>query len=427
MTGFNALRMVVLALPVLATSVVAACGRGTSDDRSVGAETTAVVSRDTAMLDSIPGCARCTLAIADSVRLGTSEDSIVPARPPGFARDGSGNHYLTFHQWSNQPILRYDPAGRLVGRLARDGRGPGEYEMTSAVITTRGDSLYVIGHGDRIAQLFTADARYVRRAPVAALRVFGVTSRGPEVVYALSGDGESGRRQPWVVRAHGTSVDSFPVFAPVIRNVAKGAVMTVSDSTGKMVPREPRLDVKAALAPDGTVWSYSPVNYRLEQHDTSGKARRLYGVLLPDRPTPVLHAPEFDSLDVAAHDFMFMNAVRGPKGVKALRRHAWVDIDSAGLLWVSTRVPAPRWDTIATKARRLSPLEAPQEETIPAEIEDRRYHTVVDVIDPQLGQLLARLVLPFRGDPVRAGYIGRLTTDDDGYFVPVVYRLRLTR
>ena len=102
-------------------------------------------------------------------------------------------------------------------------------------------------------------------------------------------------------------------------------------------------------------------------------------------------------------------------------------VDSAGLLWIARAIPAPSWDTIAISVRFDSPDEAPNEYTIAREDEDRIHNTIVEVIDPQRAELLARVQLPFLAMLARPGYVARVTADDDGLFRTMVYRVTLGR
>jgi hypothetical protein len=64
----------------------------------------------------------------------------------------------------------------------------------------------------------------------------------------------------------------------------------------------------------------------------------------------------------------------------------------------------------------LAPNEAPGEGTVPLNIADRLNHTIVEVIDPEQGVLVARSELPFKGLMVSPGFVGRLRTlrEQDG-------------
>jgi hypothetical protein len=190
---------------------------------------------------------------------------------------------------------------------------------------------------------------------------------------------------------------------------------------------EPRLPAEGTVGADGMVWTYSNVNYRIEGHDSAGVPRKLFGVRVAGAPPPVMTQADMDSAFAAKRLIPVYIVISSERSTAKLQPRMWVDVDSMGLLWVSRQVPAPSWDTIQPKGQKLSPHEAPGEVTVPREIEDRLYHTIVEVIDPAIGQLVARIELPFRGERVRAGFAGRVTANDEGFYVPIVYRLRLVR
>jgi len=73
---------------------------------------------------------------------------------------------LTFNDWSGQPILRYDSAGKLQSRVGAFGRGPGEYRMTSSVLLDPTDSLFVFENGGLIGHVYSAEGKYARRSDI---------------------------------------------------------------------------------------------------------------------------------------------------------------------------------------------------------------------------------------------------------------------
>lgn len=75
----------------------------------------------------------------------------------------------------------------------------------------------------------------------------------------------------------------------------------------------------------------------------------------------------------------------------------------------------------------MSKSEAPGEVVIPRDAEDLRSHTIVEVIDPRQRRILARAELPFLGIPAAPGHIGRVTQDDDGFYVSSIYPLKPRR
>lgn len=152
----------VLSWVMVASVGVAACA---GERSSPGAELNAVVRRDTAMIDSVPSCSVCSIAVVDSLPIGSAKDALIPMRVPGFQRDSRGRHYLTFEGWSSQPVLAYDSLGRYQGEIGHYGQGPGEYRTTSVVRISNSDSLFVYA-GFHLGHVFSPDGKYARRADV---------------------------------------------------------------------------------------------------------------------------------------------------------------------------------------------------------------------------------------------------------------------
>ena len=166
---------------------------------------------------------------------------------------------------------------------------------------------------------------------------------------------------------------------------------------------------------------------RTEQHDSNGVARKLFGVRVSGELPPVMRAEDVATSRPDGQPIPTRAVVRSAKTKRSLRPRNWIDIDTTGLLWVTRQIPAPSWDTISP-ALQLNPnSEAPSEENLSMDVKDRLYHTVIEVIDPRRGELLARLTLPFLGQRIGAGFVGRVTANEDGFLMPIVYRLQLKR
>jgi hypothetical protein len=395
-----------------------ACG----DSRPATRDTIAVPRRDTVIIDgATPRCGSCRLEVMAPIRLGTPGDADIPQRVPQVLRDSRGTHYLVFNGWSQKPILRYDSAGRFIGRLGGSGQGPGEYTMTTRVILGLDDSV-VVFLGPQ-GQVFNPNGEFVRTLRTPGYGVFAMAPDGGGGAYAVRTlRFETHGAHPHVIRltADGTAQDSFPIFSAV---VGKGSVRSGS--------REREHDVRMVgaptLAPDGSIWTSVHGNYRLERHDPDGTPRQLIGVALPGQSPPRLRAAEVESL--AAVNKRPPPSRRRPVNARPRimpwRTATTLSVDTTGLLWVVRTIAAPRWDTITVSAQYLSPHEAPGEATIPRAVEDRFYHTIVDVIDPRRAELLGRAHLPFHGHSAAPGWIARVTTDEDGHYLTSVYQLVL--
>jgi hypothetical protein len=371
------------------------------------------------MIDgSVPSCTTCSLQLLDSVRLGTVNDSEIPQRVPKYIlRDSRGTHYLVFDGWGNKPILRYDSLGRFIGKLGAFGQGPGEYQMTSGVMLGPGDSVFVSA---RTPQVFAADGSFGRAFPGDVRTLLGPVPDGSGDVYSFMNAPPMAMSNipatfaarfgtaPHVFRSapDGSIRDSFPIFS-----------MRAGGHGSRSGWLEWRLDSRPALAPDGTIWT--ALNFRFEQHAADGTRKRLIGMALPGA-RPIMTEAEADSLMRIARA-----ASQPPTPVTERVRAGTLQVDERGLLWIVRAERAPGADTIKVVMDYLSPDEAPMEGTVQANIQDRLFHTIVDVIDPARGELIARTTLPFNGLVVRPGFVGRLRADELDRYIVDVYRLAL--
>jgi hypothetical protein len=385
----------------------------------------ALVARDTVIIDATsPSCSHCVLEVMPALQLGTRDDAEIPQRVPQVLRDSRGNHLLVFNGWSDKPILRYDSVGRFRGKLGRYGRGPGEYTMTRGVLLGNADSVFVFMGLN--GQVFGPDGTYARSFRFRpGHMVFGIAPDTSGVMYAHSSFSyESYGAPPYVIRlgSDGTPIDSFPTFSAIVGKSTIRAGPRVREYTQ-------RIGATPVHAPDGSIWTLAGGIYRLERHSADGASRQLFGVALPGSPRPRLTVAEVES--AAAVKVAPSVTRRIPAGSERPMRpsatRTSMSIDSTGLLWIVRTIPAPRWDTITAKPIYASPDEAPFERSLPRDVEDRFYHTVVEVIDPKQPRLLARTELPFQGHAAAPDYIARVTMDRSGYFVTSVYRLELRR
>jgi hypothetical protein len=369
----------------------------------------AEVQRDTVVIDgTTPACSVCSLVAGEGVTIGTPGDKEIPQRIPDVLRDSRGYVYLVFNGWSNKPVLRYDSAGRFLGTLGKYGNGPGEYTMTFNALIVPGDSIYVYDWNRRL-QVFAPDGQFVRI----------ITQMPGRFVGLLPDSGGSAKRivvQPFrnrdldsdtvrylsILDESGAARDSFRTFYP----------STFSEG-------------QPVVSPRGEIWTFMNPNYRLERHARNGNTEKLIGVSVPDWSPPLLTRTQFDSVrqKALAARGSVTRATPAQAAAMSKRPRSKLDVmvDSTGLLWIARNVGAPGWDTINVSLEYLSPHEAPGEASIPREQEDRLYQTIIEVIDPERGELLARTSLPFLGHLAAPGYVGRVTMYESGHYRTMVY------
>jgi hypothetical protein len=404
-------------------ALLIACARG--DDSHV--TQAGVAKRDTLVIDGAkPQCATCRIEVGAPVLLGRPTDEHIPRRAPKqILRDSRGHSYLTFHGWSDKQILRYDSVGRLLGRIGRNGEGPGEYRMTSTAYIGPGDSLYV--YAERRVIVYDPDGKFARTFRIGS-GLFGGqpigTTRAGTTLFLPRSFGEEHPDIVSRVDSSGAFLDSFPIFSPKI------GFVTEWRSGATTWKGEQRVNIRPVLGQDGTIWTMTELGERLERHRADGVPDMVIGIQRDSMPRPILTEIEAESLAAIRRS--------GPRPRQAFpeeakrfrhrpRTTASVAVDSVGLIWIVRTVPAPAYDTIQLQQVDMSKTEAPGEFVIPREVEDRRSFTVVEILDPREHKLLARTTLPFLGMLAAPGYIGRVTQDEDGFYLSSVYPLRLRR
>jgi hypothetical protein len=316
--------------------------------------------------------------------------------------------------------------------------------MTGKAFVGPGDSLWVFEFGSTKGQIFTPGGSFARVLTVPGARVFGAA--GPNTG-ASAGRIYATRREVGSYMdavnvdtvnsviffdAAAATRDSFRIFSAIV-----GTARLRSAGTERDVPVISRAE--PVLAPDGTVWT-KVGDTRFERHDTAGTPRQLIGIARPGQPPPLMTLAQADSIRQlqarspeqgrgarGAGQAPTLLSERGSLRLAGQSRQSWLAVDADGLLWLTRTIRAPGADTIKVTKDYLSPDEAPGEATVPRDIEDRLKHTVVEVIDPKRGQIVARRELPFDGFPMSPGFVGRVTQDAEGVYVTSVYHLVLRR
>jgi hypothetical protein len=299
--------------------------------------------------------------------------------------------------------------------------------MTRTALLGAGDSLFVFTW-DRVMLVYAPSGEFVRSRNIGGLTPVDAPATSPMRFLALRPVRFPPEPPPtYVMRLDSMAElrDSVAIFSPV-----DGSVTLEMEVEGRTVSLHPRIESSITAEPSGGFWTFTSNNYRLEWHDSLGTPRKLYGVRTAQRPEPLLSAAHFDSaasaMRAAGQALTQRRVLSASEAAgRFLSLPHWLDVDSTGLLWVTRLFPAPSADTIDLQLEYRARYEAPEEGTIPLSVEDRRYHSVIDVLDPIAGTRLAQLQLPFRAVRVRAGFVGRLTEDDDGFIVVRVYTLAL--
>jgi hypothetical protein len=332
------------------------------------------------VVPSSPACPACKVVLEPVVTLGRSGDPAL-TRLTKVAMDSRGQFFVgpTFERGE---IVMYDAGGRFVRRFGRPGQGPGEFRGPIHMLR--------VGPGDSI-HVFEGP-RHTVLAP--ALRAFG-SVRVLEILpndLAFLADGR-------LVAQH--MVMGRGGIGQPLHFVGDGGRIAQSFAgTEKWDPTRIYLGLRAIAPASGNrVWSAHAGAYRVELWEPGGS----------NPLTLVRNASWFQPWE---------HEVR--RSAEALERPRIADVaeDRQGRLWVSILVRDPK------HRRARETREVPLTE-VDANAE---FDTVLEVLDPRSGRLLARTrfeqaIPAFIGD---GSVVFTRREDPDGNIVIDVWRARLS-
>ena len=318
-------------------------------------------------------CAQCAIELTRVARIGSPDDSIYFfIASTSIAQDSRGRLLLGPREpHQNATVTVYDTLGRYLGAFARPGQGPGEASLPRFFRLTDRDSLYLFD-GAKVS-VFSPAHRFVRfiDAPATDRRPSSVAILpGGDIVMSTMVSTSSSAGYPLhVVSRDGGILRSFGVDNPIVRP-----------------DREYDAWRSVAVAGDSLIWAARANRYLIELWDRSGTLRR--SIVRDARWFP---------------PWTTQNEVTPNPMVTSIRQ------DTRGYLWSVVATPDEKWS--AESARRMIDSlrgrpDAP----------NGFFDTVIEVIDPRTGTLVATRRLPFlasgfwSGDMLISASMGRNDT-----------------
>ncbi len=314
--------------------------------------------------------------------LGSASGSGPIGHPATVALDSRGRFYVASARQDGR-ILVFDRSGRFLESIGRKGSRPGEFEGIVHLQVSRGDTLHVFEAGNQRHTVLSPSRRLVR------------TSRVPGRVYGA------------LVEGNGSVLVQSPVPTPArvglpVHLIGKDGEILRSFAGGRgAYDRENPDHHFRPLARAGRdhLWLAHLNRYEVELWDVEGRLLR----------TLVRDAAWFRPWDRPAPGAPF--AARPKPAIVSIRE------DPQGRLWIVASVADTNWK----KGRVGHGGGRPVEEMT------RRFDTVVEVIDPETGHLLASARDP--GIPptfITADLVFRPVESRDGGARIEVWQVRLT-
>ncbi len=338
-----------------------------------------------------PACARCRIALRPVTVLGARGGrGGMAVRPYSIAAASRGRFVVAVSPERPRPPLVFSADGSYEGELGRVGSGPGEYRSPRLVTRAPGDTLLVFDEALGRLTVLSPSLRPVRSSPA------------PHDVWSAAADSTGSLLVNANVRDRariGVPLHLFSRDGSYRRSFGDEHVPVLPSSLSRtlrwVAPSEP-----------GRFWSLrESYRYRLEEWDTAGSLRQV----LDRDPSWFLPYTERRTSTPTRPPSPYTTGL-------------WRD--SSGLLWVAVAVPSRTW------AAGLGPARlAERQSWFPERDPHRVWDTVIDVIDPQAGRLVATMRLPGRYDLVAGpGLLGRVIEDPvDGWFLVQVFRVTLDR
>ena len=327
------------------------------------------------------GCRGCAIEVERIAVLGEEDGpGIIESDATEAAVDSRGRYFL-FHAYA--PYVKvFDARGRYVKTLGAEGQGPGEFRGVGIVRVSAGDTIHVFDSDNSTHSIFSPSLSFLR-------------SHRLDFLPQLEAVALDANRAVVAVPIRTPARVGFPLHL-----VDRGRIVrSFGSERGAFRPDIPYFDDRTiAPAGPGRIWSAHRNRYHIELWSTDGrKLRELRRSVDWFRPH-------------ASSGFASPSTPPAP-----LLQQVWQD--RAGRLWVRTVVADPNW-------RRAVQRGGPHGYTV--QDYDGYRDTVIEVIDPQRGRVLASRRFPMMVDLLGEDRLGTVMTGPDDVPRYVVWRLRLS-
>ena len=310
----------------------------------------------TAAAVEVHGDSSCVSLMLSVRRVGTLMDRasrpVTLGMPRSATRSSGGNIVVSYYSRQFVPAV-FDSLGRMQHEtLPTDA----VFSGMTYVLRGAGDSLEV--HDEGTGRVTVLDAAYrVRRSFAMDIPMLHDVVRTPSGAFAAAA------LVPTAEQA-GYPLHSFAASGELIRSFGADVALLDPGNRGAL---------RRELAPStgSRFWAAHAAEYEVELFDTTGA--RLFRLVRDSAQSPLRHRVADSVVDFAPRP-----AVTG------------VREDAEGRLWVLMQVPAPNW----REAGRYSKRAVDDTVLVVPQYVDRLFQTVVEVIEPKSGRLVASRQFP---------------------------------
>ncbi len=338
-------------------------------------------AQEAIQLRGTPSCQTCRILVRKELTLGGLD---APGVGQQFcvARDAKGRFFVS-NDNAGDEVGVYGPEGEFLRTLGRSGQGPGEWSWVNHIVASR-DEIHLFDSGNARGSVFDLELNLVRTAPLPGdIKAVAVLADSSLVVNALFYTPELIGYPLHTVDLTGRVVASFGYTGEVFRR-----------------DQDRRARRKLSASGDHAVWAAHTYRYLIERWTVQGEKRLVLDRAVgwyPDGSGTISWNPENDP---------------PPPSTAGL----WED--GEGLLWVVVIVPDPDWRVGLRRAPGGSGY-------LP--ILNQYHDTMIEVISPSSGEVLAAARLDAAMRPIGGGRMIAYREDENGIPFLDVFIARLER
>lgn len=323
-------------------------------------------------------CTSCELRAFRVVSLGSAADPESPADRPhhDVVHDGRGRYFVRAGFPVNR-ILAYDSEGNLESVWGRRGDGPGEYRTIRQLLMLRGDSLGVLDQINTRLTVLNADGSVARTQQLPINPHPQRIAQLDDGTFVVAGGEHTAAASGYVMHLVRTDGSASP-FVPA----------------GMVLRSRPSASQRRLAAAGMTVWAARPDRYELIRYAADGtplKVLKRGADWFPDRET----------------EGVTSDPANNPPAPYLMDIH----VDGEGLIWTMVRLADADW--VPHVVDDLASI-----------VGERRYDSIVEVVDPGRGLVLRSQRFPWNGQGfTNDGLAVSKRKDDLGVTILEVWRL----
>lgn len=294
-------------------------------------------------------CTSCGFRVSHEASIGSSAEPESPADRfhHDMVHDGRGRYFVRAG-WPVTRILVYNSVGNLASVWGRRGDGPGEYRSIGQLLMLRGDSLGVADQSNTRLTVLNSDGS------VARTQLLPISPYPHRIVQlddgtlVVAGGEHTAAASGYVMHLVRTDGSSSP-FVPA----------------GTVLRSRPSASQRRLAAAGMTVWAARPDRYELTQYGTDGAVPlRILKREVDWFPDREIESP--------------MDFAKEPPAPFLADIH----VDEEGFVWTMVRLADAEWAPV---------------DDVALVVDEQRYDSIVEVIDPDRELVLRSQRFPWYG------------------------------